>query len=211
MCMDPVINPFAYVETMPCLVYSVGIRKDWTFDEAMENYGCEVFSFDPSMGQSDHDHSKKVHFKNLALGSRNYVDEKTNWKYQTLDSIHEMLSPLHGMQTIDYLKIDIEGGEWEVMQQVIESGMLSQVRQMFVEFHLFAQHPNGTDLSIQDYKAIAGLVKSIEKKMIRFQSRNSLWSYNRKTNLAGTENGPHDFELSFYQILPASNTSPKTN
>ena len=48
-----------------------------------------------------------------------------------------MLLPLHGMQTIDYLKIDIEGGEWEVMQQVIESGMLSQVRQMSVEFHLF--------------------------------------------------------------------------
>ena len=34
----------------PCLVYSFGIRDDWTFDVAMRDAGCEVHSFDPTIG-----------------------------------------------------------------------------------------------------------------------------------------------------------------
>ena len=34
----------------PCLVYSFGINWDFSFDDAMGKLGCEVHSFDPSMG-----------------------------------------------------------------------------------------------------------------------------------------------------------------
>lgn len=46
VCLDPVsLAPPAD----DCLVYSVGNNAEWSFDQAMESYGCEVFTFDPSM------------------------------------------------------------------------------------------------------------------------------------------------------------------
>lgn len=38
VCMDPEVRP----ESGKCLVYSFGIAHDWTFDEAIEEFGCEV-------------------------------------------------------------------------------------------------------------------------------------------------------------------------
>ena len=46
VCMDPSVRPERESE---CLVYSFGISNDWTFDEAMEQMGCRIYAFDPSM------------------------------------------------------------------------------------------------------------------------------------------------------------------
>ena len=45
--------------TNQCVVYSLATNNKWSFDEAMEQYGCEVFSFDCTTGKPDHDHSNK--------------------------------------------------------------------------------------------------------------------------------------------------------
>jgi hypothetical protein len=46
VCLDPVsLAP----PVGNCLVYSFGNNAEWSFDEAMESYGCKVFTFDPSM------------------------------------------------------------------------------------------------------------------------------------------------------------------
>ncbi|KAK2712075.1 hypothetical protein QYM36_010934 [Artemia franciscana] len=58
LCMDPGVAP----NQKSCLVYSFGIANNWSFDEDAEKYGCEVYSFDPSIGQKPHMHSAKVHF-----------------------------------------------------------------------------------------------------------------------------------------------------
>jgi hypothetical protein len=38
-------------------------------------------------------------------------------------------------ETVDFLKIDIEGAEVEVLQELAASGKMNQIRQMVIEFH----------------------------------------------------------------------------
>ena len=192
ICLDPIARP----EAFKCFAYSFGINFDWSFDEAIEKYGCEVFSFDPSMNVANHNHSKWIYFYNLGLSDRDYINEANNWTLKTLSSIHQMLLPVHGSEIIDYLKIDIEFAEWDVLPQILESGMISEVRQLGVEFHL------RNDSSLEYYRKLVSIVKSIEDAgMIRFDSKYNPWSIAKISSLNDYE-GPLAFEIAFYQILP---------
>ena len=199
VCLDKAVKPV----TQQCIVYSFGINGDWSFDEAMEKYGCEVFAFDPSTNGTDQDHSEHIHFYNLGLGDENYTTETDGWKLMTLDSIYRMLVPRHGETIIDYLKIDIEWQEWEVLKQILKSGMIGKIRQLSVEFHLPNQKESTIDkyFTIEDYRSLVSIVKSIEDHMTRFEARANPWSIHRIGNL-NNYFGPICFELSFYQILP---------
>jgi hypothetical protein len=42
VCMDHGVGP----TPGKCLVYSIGIANDWSFDKLMERYGCEVYAMD---------------------------------------------------------------------------------------------------------------------------------------------------------------------
>ena len=102
-----------------CIIYSFGIDYDWSFGEAMDQFGCQVSSFDHSMKdvQDKFDHSKNIHFFEIGLGSENST--KNGSKILDFKSIHNMLDPKN--RTIDYLKIDIEWNEWEVLLQMIKN------------------------------------------------------------------------------------------
>ena len=54
VCLDPVVVP----EPDNCLVYSFGNNAEWSFDEQIESYGCEVYAFDPSVGWAQFFHLK---------------------------------------------------------------------------------------------------------------------------------------------------------
>ena len=202
VCLDNEMKPFSS-NNRRCIAYSFGINNDWSFDEALEKFGCEIFSFDPSMNQADHDHSQHIHFYKIGLGPSKIVNDR-NWKLMSLDSIYQMLKPRHGAHIIDYLKIDIEWSEWDALKQIIESGMLSKVRQLTIEFHYPYKGDainSMTDLTIEGYRSMVHLVKSIEKQMIRFDSRPNLWSNIARIANLNNYNGPLCFEMSFYQIL----------
>ncbi|GFW42640.1 methyltranfer_dom domain-containing protein [Trichonephila clavipes] len=45
------------------------IANEWSFDESIhEMFGCQVFSFDPSMGIGDHRHGDGIMFYNMGVG-----------------------------------------------------------------------------------------------------------------------------------------------
>ena len=159
------------------------------------------------MNETDHDHSQYIHYYNIGLGPLDYANEN-NWKFMSLDSIYRMLESHHGKAIIDYLKIDIEWDEWEVLKQILKSGMLKKVRQLSVEFHLPNKGSLAFDsrLTIEDYRALVGIVKSIEHQMTRFESRINPWATKRIKNL-NRYFGPICFELSFYQILPRNKSN----
>ena len=189
VCLDPPVRP----EAEKCLIYSFGINNEWSFDDTMAKYGCEVFSFDPSMNQSDHDRNELVHFYNLGLGDREYTTDK-GWKIKRLSSIYQMLLPRHGERVIDYLKMDIESAEWNTIPQIIKSGMLKKVRQLGVEFHF---HNGGT---LQTYQSRVGIIKSIEDAgMVRFDSKYNPW-WKGKIDALYYE-GSLGFEIAFYQLI----------
>ena len=113
VCLDKTVAP----TPGDCLVYSFGINNEWSFDDMMEQYGCEVHAFDPSMGMQDHYRSRGIRFYNLGIGDRDYVDEN-GWKFKSLSSIYKELLGHEG-RIIDYLKMDVEGAEWAALSQIV--------------------------------------------------------------------------------------------
>ena len=189
VCLDPGVRP----EGGKCLIYSFGINNEWSFDDTMEKYGCEVFAFDPSMNQPDQDRTEKIHFFNVGLGDKDYTTQK-GWKIKSLSSIYQMLLPRHGEKVIDYLKMDIESAEWDTIPQIIKSGMLTKVRQLGVEFHF---HDGG---NLQRYRDLISIIKSIEDAgMIRFDSKYNPWWKGKIVAL--DYQGSLGFEIAFYQVI----------
>jgi len=161
VCLDSQVKPVSE----SCIVYSFGINDEWSFDEAMEKYGCNVFAFDPFMELGSHQHSKRISFHKMGLGF-----DGNSWdlvQMRSLSSIYKMLRSKHGDVVIDYLKIDIEGYEWNVIENIIASGMLSKIRQMGMEIHMWPV--NGT---IIHHRSLVKMIQLLETNgMVRFNSQ----------------------------------------
>lgn len=194
VCIDPNVAPPGH----DCLIYSFGINNEWSFDENMERYGCQVYSFDPSMGAEDHDHSKGIHFYNWGLGHRDEVTD-SYWKVFTLSTIYKNLTTKHGPKIIDYLKMDVEFAEWTALPQIIESGMLANVRQLGAEFHLPVDEP------IENYRAKAKILRSLELMgMVRFDSKYNPWFMGNFPQLGLQASRSRGYEIAWYnsKIVP---------
>ncbi|KAK2143071.1 hypothetical protein LSH36_880g00006, partial [Paralvinella palmiformis] len=87
------------------------IRDEWSFDEAVNIYfGCDVYSFDPSLNKRDHVHRQpNMYFYNLGIWGSNRV--------------------------IDYLKVDAEGAELPLITHLIKSDVRKQIKQEALELH----------------------------------------------------------------------------
>ncbi|XP_046332834.1 probable methyltransferase-like protein 24 isoform X1 [Haliotis rufescens] len=129
VCDDEDFRPIT-----PCLVYSFGINHDFSFDDDIaKNYRCQVLSFDPSMKVKSHKRSPRVHFYKLGIAGSDKVVMKKGWELRSLSSFKRQFK--HTERIIDVLKMDVEGAEWSALPQMVSSGQLSRVRQLFVEFH----------------------------------------------------------------------------
>lgn len=137
LCENPNVVP-----QKPCLVYSFGVRNDFSFDERLSQvYGCDVHSFDPANGMVDHQHSSSVYFHSMGLWKADEV-LNDNWKMRTIDSIKTELG--HTKADVALMKIDIEGGEWNALPQMLSSGALKGVKQLIMEFHSWVDLPPWT-------------------------------------------------------------------
>jgi hypothetical protein len=189
VCLDPEVAPIPD----QCLVYSFGIKNEWSFDEQMSAYGCQVYAFDPSMAGQDHyDHNPgNVHFFKWGLGERDQHDADYNWTIRSLSSIYEELSARHGRRIIDYLKIDVEFDEWIALPEIITSGMLSNVRQLAMEVHM------DFEASLDQHRQWAKLLRSIETMgMIRFDSEYNPWYVGSFVRIP--LEGPLGYEIAWY-------------
>ncbi|XP_047735749.1 uncharacterized protein LOC125177646 isoform X2 [Hyalella azteca] len=99
----------------------------------MEEYGCRVYAFDPTMGQPTHLRGRDIHFHPWGLGAVNGVIRGIPVKTyrDILKNIHEEES------VIDYLKIDIEGFELDFFSNVLDEhvDLLANVKQIVMEIH----------------------------------------------------------------------------
>ena len=162
-----------------------------SFDESMEKFGCQVYSFDPSMGVKDHNRTEKIHFYNIGLSGVDGLHPTKGWNMKTASSIYDMLATSHGSSAvIDILKMDIELSEWEAIPQMLRSGFLSdKVKQLAVEIHFDA----GDSLEtlrryvriLQDLEAMTGTERA--GKFIRFSSRPNPWCKKPISILNGKE------------------------
>lgn len=163
--------------TKKSVVYSLGIGEDTSWDEELiAKHGLEVFGFDPTpksaayvrqrnldnfhffqVGVADHEGS----FNFYPPKNRDYVscslfirqdlqDEPLLVDMITLDAVMKKL----GHEEIDVLKMDIEGAEYGVIDDIIKKSIFP--RQILVEFH-----HRFSPFSISDTrKAICNLIDS---------------------------------------------------
>jgi hypothetical protein len=71
------------VNRPPCLIYSFGIGHETSFDWAAEGIGCDVYMFDPSIGQPRKNFSKHMHFFPIGLSTRTFVQQPHGWEMRT--------------------------------------------------------------------------------------------------------------------------------
>ncbi|KAK7077234.1 hypothetical protein SK128_020552 [Halocaridina rubra] len=132
VCFNPVYN----ISPNDCIVYSFGISTDWSFDDAMAGLGCQVYSFDHTIGLPSHDRSDRVHFYNIGLAHRDVTQTGQNANYTLMSLTHIMDMLGHLNKTIDYVKIDIEASEIYILQQLAEESVrLLQIKQLGIEMH----------------------------------------------------------------------------
>ncbi len=139
-----------------CVVYSVGVGDNLAWDYTMiEHFGATVHAFDPTpasvrwvrqqrlpqrfffhpIGLAAHD--GMAHFTLPTRGSRfNYHPVEASAGDECLEAPVARLGTLMGQlghARLDVLKMDIEGGEYAVIDDLLATGV--SIRQLLVEFH----------------------------------------------------------------------------
>ncbi|XP_063599590.1 uncharacterized protein LOC134775909 isoform X1 [Penaeus indicus] len=129
------------IDPQNCSVFSFGINRDFSFEDGMARYGCQVFAYDPTMGVDDHQRSEKVRF--FATGISNYngmklVGMSKSWSMQKVDRFENLVKAV-GMEgkTIDVVKLDVELAELDFMQDMLFNSrhVLKNIKQIAMEIH----------------------------------------------------------------------------
>jgi len=140
------------------VVFSFGLGEDTSWDEAMLNRGATVYGFDPTPKSIRYIRNRKELYSNRFILTEKGLANITGTIEFTLPSNpqhvsaragkHEGLGSsiklavdtlrnhmlTHGLSHIDILKMDIEGAEYEVLEQLVAEKYFP-FTQLLVEFH----------------------------------------------------------------------------
>ncbi|EFA80773.1 hypothetical protein PPL_06359 [Heterostelium album PN500] len=126
-----------------CQVFSFGIANDFTFDDELTKLGCKVESFDPSMSMESQKRSDLNNFWKIGIADKDTNDfegkeyggsRKQVWEVYTLETLMKRFK----VEYLDFLKMDIEGNEWPILKQWIESGILKKIKMLTFEVHFWS-------------------------------------------------------------------------
>lgn len=129
-----------------------GYKGQWTSD-IFARYCCDIYCFEPvrkfataieekfSKNSRIHifpfglaEQTKKATISNSADGSSMFTGNgQENIQLVQASSFLEK----HGIKKIDLLKINIEGGEYDLLDHLIESGTITMVNNLQIQFHNF--------------------------------------------------------------------------
>lgn len=140
------------------IVYSFGIGEDVSFDNAViENHNCHVFGFDPTPKSINWVNKQKLpdkfHFYNYGISNKSgsldfYLPKKNEYvsgsliAHKNVDSINKVRVRMKsikdimnelGHTKIDVLKMDIEGSEYDVIEDILSAHI--PISQILIEFH----------------------------------------------------------------------------
>ncbi|KAL9183009.1 hypothetical protein ACHAXT_004796 [Thalassiosira profunda] len=122
-----------------CLVYSIGSNNDVSFERAVHDFmpGCEVHTFDPTLRKAFvGDEYATFHDWGLGKDGESAAHRGKSWTAKGLETIMQELG--HTNRTIDILKVDCEGCEYETLPPVFDAMVAGnvQIGQLQVEMHI---------------------------------------------------------------------------
>lgn len=133
------------------IVYSVGVGDDISFDRALiDRYGCEVFAYDPSptgvafaatQELPDRFHFAPIGLSNVDGEAEFFAGPDTSFGLNNPGTDKALVLPVRRLATlkaqnahahIDLLKMDIEGFEYDVIEDIAKTVRPTCI---LVEFH----------------------------------------------------------------------------
>lgn len=138
------------------VVFDVGGYVGGYAESIHRKYGCKVYLFEPvpafyricvekfsnepSITCLNYGLSSKSGWFEIGLdnnaSSFNKIETDKKTQLAQLCSVTEIFAKL-GLDKIDLLKINIEGGEFDLLPALIDSGLIKQIRYLQIQFHNF--------------------------------------------------------------------------
>ena len=165
VCMDELIYDIANNE---CVIFSFGIANDWTFEDTMDELGCTVYAFDPTVNFPSK-RGRNITFEKLGVAAKN---DTAN----LLDTLGTILKKYHHEnRKISYLKVDIEGSELAGLPSWLSEGALKNVQQIAAEVHL-----RGAESSIAFFKTMQRLYFEGDYRLISYEPNGCYFNMRKK-------------------------------
>lgn len=186
--------------TKDSIVYSLGIGEDISFDLAMiKRFGVNVFAFDPTpkalnwvkaqklpeefhffeYGITDYDGTAKFYPpKNSGGVSYSIFEKPIDPRRVIIAKVHRLNFFLNmlGHEKIDVLKMDVEGAEYGIIQDLLASNI--RIQQIVLEFH----HPL-KNFSIYDTNAAIRSLMGGGFKIFYISANGTVYSFIHESNL----------------------------
>mmetsp|Transcript_10066 Transcript_10066/g.18968 ORF Transcript_10066/g.18968 Transcript_10066/m.18968 type:complete len:338 (+) Transcript_10066:796-1809(+) len=128
-----------------CSVMSFGVGFDWRFELSLARQGCKVFMFDPTpnvvarVNVSGDLSNENLHFYPFGISklSKRQTLRSNAWNNKKDASVHmisyEVALQTAGVLSPNILKIDIEGFEYAIIDEILSLGHLPH--QLLLELH----------------------------------------------------------------------------
>lgn len=157
-----------YPLTEQSVVFDLGGHiGDWA-GEIFCRYNCPVFIFEPVSQYAAtllqrFQHNPKIKIFPLGLSNQDgelqiNLDKDRSSLFQnhssqkesiTLQKASDFLST-QGITSIDLMKINIEGGEYDLLENLIESGWIKKIKNVQVQFHAFVPNAEARMRKLQE-------------------------------------------------------------
>ena len=165
VCMDELLYD---IDNNECVIFSFGIANDWTFEDMMDDLGCTVYAFDPSVNFPSK-RGRNTTFEKLGVAAKKNTAN-------LLDTLGNILKKYHHEnKKISYLKMDIEGSELAGLPSWLSEGALRNVQQIAVEVHL-----TGTESTIAFFKTMQRLYFEGDYRLISYEPNGCAFNMNKK-------------------------------
>lgn len=146
-----------------------GYKGQWASD-IYSKYKCKVMIFEPVKSYAENikkrfSSNEDIKVYDLALGRDNRVEEiyLVDDRSSTSTSLSKALCKeniffvnlidfflKHKIEKVDLLKINIEGGEYEVLPILLETGIVKNIRNIQIQFHNFVPNSEKMMISIKE-------------------------------------------------------------
>ena len=179
------------------IIYSVGVGSNIDFDLALiKELKTEIFAFDPTPRSIDwvkeQDLPEEFKFYPLGLGSKDGemeffppsressthfspIDRYNNKNVETIKAPVKSLKSISqelGHKTIDILKMDIEGAEYDVIDNLKDQEV--EINQILIEFHHMYK-----GISLEDTRSAIDKLNSLGFELFHISDRTYEFSFRK--------------------------------